>query len=135
MSKNKDRIEKFLTEHGINFTFVPKGIFRKLLRRNGLSNPATAMKVCPCETSRFLHNGKLYKCPIDALHHRFNEKFPDTRKLPESTCVDICNPDLPELIDMLDEPVAMCEYCPENAGSYEWKIDSKPTADNWLDDK
>ena len=135
MSKNKDRSVEFLNEHQIPHTFVPKGIFRKLLRRNGLSNPQTAMKVCPCETSRFLHNGRLYKCPIDALHHRFNEKFPNTRKLPESTYIDIFNSDLPELVDMLDEPVAMCEYCPENAGSYEWKVDSKPTADNWLDDK
>lgn len=134
MMKLKPKISETLESFGIPYTFLPKGIFRTLLRKDpGKSNPVAAMKVCPCQTSRFLRDGNLYKCPVDALHSRFNQKFPNARQLPpEATSIDIFAENFTTLIDLLDEPVEMCAYCPEHPDAFEWKIDSNPVAENWI---
>ena len=133
-TKIKSKLVDIFKTHDIPFLFSePVQTFRTLLRLEpGLSNPETAMRVCPCSFSRYIRDGRLYKCPIDALHPRFNEKFPNAMKLPKNAAsIDIFDPNFTELIDLLDEPVEMCGYCPEKPTQFDWTIDHNPSADNW----
>lgn len=133
MEKSKDQIDKILNEYSISHQFIPKGTFRTILRKeSGLSDPLTALKICGCKGSKILRNGKLYRCPIDALQPRYNEKFPDApRKLPNSTWIDVYNPNFTEMIDLLDEPVEMCQYCVETPGQFEWRNLPNPNSESW----
>lgn len=132
--KIRDKLQTIFQSHGISYVFSPVEKFRTIIRREeGLSNPIAAQSICPCRFSRYIRDGRLYKCPIDALHPRFNQKFPNARQLPpDATSIDIFADNFIELIDMLDEPVEYCSYCPEKPSAFEWKIDANPVAENWI---
>lgn len=106
------------------------GIFITLHSGN---NPKQARKFCagnePC---RFLRDGKIYKCPPDALKYRLVERF-GIEGLPEATSVDLYAPNFPLLLKKLDGNVEMCYWCSEQkTRRIQWEVSNKPKLEDWL---
>ena len=85
------------------------------------------------DNCRFLRDGKLYKCPIDALKFRFEEKF-GIEGLPTATSVDIYSSNFSLLLKMLDGDVEMCSWCSEQVPWLPWEKTNNPKLEDWLAD-
>ena len=63
----------------------------------------------------------------------FAEKF-GIENFPQSAGIDICAPNFPSLIQMLDDNVEMCYWCSEKARQIPWETTNKPKLEDWLAD-
>ena len=97
------------------------------------NDPLKARAVCCNDGCRFLRDGKIYKCPIDALSYRFAEKF-ELKNYPKATGVDIYAENFSSLIEMLDGNVEMCGWCAEKVRKIPWEPTKKTKLEDWLAD-
>ena len=129
-----DRIEETLNKNNIPFVKGPNvETFRTLITLNNNHNPVISMNYCGCTNSRFLRDGKVYKCPVDIMSKRYKETY-KFKNFPESTGIDIFADNFPQLMDRLDDPVEHCFWCNENtpAKRYPWKASGQHTMEEWL---
>lgn len=113
--------------------FLREGIeeFNAFLSLRGGHNPIKSRLVCSSYGCRFFRNGKMYKCPIDALSYKLVEKF-GLKDFPKSTGINISAPNFISLLEELDGDVECCYWCNETARKIQWKTSHKPTLDEWL---
>ena len=110
-----------------------KNEFKVFMRLNSGSIPEKSRAVCINNSCRFLRNGKIYKCPIDALSYRFAEMF-GIENYPHSTGIDIYAENFSLLIKMLDDNVELCHWCSEKVRQISWTPTSNPKLEDWLAD-
>ena len=130
-----DKIKNVLDSNEIKFNFGSNfgdkfGVFLTL---HGGNNPAKSRAVCFNDHCRFLRDGKIYKCPIDALSYRFAEKF-GLKNYPKATGVDLYAQNFSSMLPMLDGDVEMCYWCGEQTRLIPWEPSNKPRLENWLAD-
>ena len=108
------------------------GIFMTLHSDN---NPKQARKFCAGnDICRFLRDGKIYKCPPDALKYRLAERF-GINRLPEATSVDLYASNFSSMLECLDGNVEMCSWCSEQpTRQIPWESTNNPKLEDWLAD-
>ena len=128
-------INEILTSYRIPFWFDEffKDEFVSFLTLHPGNNTAKSRVACGNDVCRFLRNGKIYKCPVDALKYRYEEKF-GIEGLPAATGIDIYAPNFPSLIRMLDGDVEMCGWCAEQHREISWQPTNNPKIEDWLAD-
>ena len=81
-----------------------------------------------------MRDGKIYKCPPDALNYKFMEKF-GIENFPASTGADIYAQNFHFLLQMLEGPIEMCYWCSENkTRRIPWEPTNNPQLEDWLAD-
>lgn len=130
-----DKIKEILTLNKIPFHFndYAQDKFRVFLTLHAGNNPLKARATCWNDECRFLRDGKIYKCPIDALKFRLAEKF-GIKNFPEATGVDLYAENFSLLFSMIYDNVEMCSWCSEQARQIDWRPSNKPKLEDWLAD-
>lgn len=132
-----DKIKSVLTankiRHEVRGSVDDKGGFNVFMTFQGNNNPQKSRAVCCNDGCRFMRNGKIYKCPIDALSYRFAERF-GLKDFPKATGVDLYASNFASLIPMLDANIEMCHWCGEKVRKIPWETSNKPKLEDWLAD-
>ncbi|MBR2518409.1 MAG: radical SAM protein [Selenomonadaceae bacterium] len=111
-----------------------QGNFTVIMSLHGDNDPIKSQQVCINKNCRFLRDGKIYKCPVDALSYRFAEKF-GIENFPESTGVDLYAPNVSDMLSTLDvSPVELCHWCSECVRKIPWDVAGNPKLEDWLAD-
>ena len=130
-----NNIKDILTSNKIAFYIDEffEDYFTSFLTLHPGNNTEKSRVACCKDSCRILRNGKIYKCPVDALKYRFEEHF-GIEGLPAATGIDIYAPNFSALLHMLDGDVEMCGWCAEQQREFPWKPTSKPKLEDWLAD-
>lgn len=133
--KISDKIKAILNSNEIPFYFSNQVIdkFDLVLTLHSENKPEKARAICGNDICRFLRNGKIYKCPLDALSYRFTEKF-GIKNYPKATGIDIYAPNFPALLPMLDGNIELCRWCSEKCRKITWEPTNNPQLEDWLAD-
>ncbi|MBR6713349.1 MAG: hypothetical protein IKI76_10215 [Selenomonadaceae bacterium] len=131
-----DKIKEILHSNKIVFTGLGGRItdkFTVFLTLHSENNPKDSQKNCASSNCRFMRDGKIYKCPIDALSYRIAEKF-NIKNYPRATGIDIYSPNFSLLFPMLSGDVEMCHWCGEKSRQILWEPTNNPKLEDWLTD-
>lgn len=127
-----DKVQEILKNNQIPFNDGKKvEKFLVFLTLHGGHDAEKSRRVCINDTCRFMRDGKIYKCPIDALSYKFAEKF-GLKGFPKSTGVTIGAPNFVSLLEKLNGNVECCYWCNETARVFDWKVSNKPALEEWL---
>ena len=132
--QNIDKIKSVLEANGILYSIgdvIEK--FWVFLTLNGRNDPNKSRTACMSDTCRFLRNGKIYKCPCDALSYKFAERF-NLKNFPAPTSADIYAQNFSSIFDSLDGAVEMCHWCSEQNRKISWEQRNNPELSDWLFD-
>lgn len=132
----KEKIVQTLEDNKIKYVFRQDVLdFGKNIDLQGKANPKEAYKRCRESECHFFRNGKLHKCPFEALgNHLFKHYDVDIRF---DGGADIYDPELSweKLVKALDEePVDACCYCGEEE-RMDWKVEYQPKLEDWVINK
>lgn len=131
-----DRITALLDKNKIFRSLIgPIKTFGVFMTLHDGNNPEQARKYCSGNAiCRFLRDGKIYKCPPDALKYRFAEKF-GIEGLPAATGVDLYSPNFSLGLQMLEGDVEMCSWCSDQkTRRIPWEVVRDPKLEDWLAD-
>lgn len=132
-----DKIKDVCTANRILCTIFPVGDeneFTVIMSLHGDNDPTKSQANCINANCRFLRDGKLYKCPLDALSYRFAEKF-EPENFPASSGVDLYAQNVSAMLSHLDNnPVELCHWCSEHVRKIPWESAGKPKLEDWLAD-
>lgn len=128
-----DKIKEILTLNKIHFQLDEnvQDKFYVFLTLHAGNNPEKTRVVCWNDGCRFLRDGKIYKCPIDALKFRLAERF-GLKNFPAATGVDIYAQNFSLLLPMLDGNVEMCNWCAEQRRLIDWQPSNNSRLEDWL---
>lgn len=127
-----DNITDTLSRNGIKFGITPPvETFKVFMCLSGGHDPRKARAICINDTCRFIRDGKIYKCPVDGLAHRYAEAF-GIEKLPSETGVDLFAKNFLSMLRLLDDNIERCGWCNETARDIPWQAGVKPQAEDWL---
>lgn len=134
-AKMLDKIKNVLDANKIRYqvrkAVEDKGGFNVFMTFSARNNPSKSRAVCCNNTCRFMRNGKIYKCPPDALSYRFAERF-GVKNFPKATGVDLYASNFASLIPMLNDNIEMCHWCSEKVRQIPWETSNKPKLEDWL---
>lgn len=127
--KITDLLEKYQILYSLRWT---KEKFGKNIDLTGTADQYTAVNRCRENRCCFLRDGKIYKCPFEALGNIFFKYY----QLPVrfQGGVDIYNENLDWdvlLNDLYYNPVDACRYCGEEE-KMEWKATNSPLMEDWV---
>lgn len=128
-----NKISDILTAHGIKFIRQrPVSFFSVALTLDGGHDKQLARVACTMDQCRLIRDGKFYKCPFDALIHRYKKTF-NIAELPDSDSgVNIHDENAVRLFDKLDGDIELCGFCNEIARQIPWQISNKPSQEEWI---
>lgn len=132
-SKIINEIVQILEKYNLKYNIRDnKGDFGKNIDLLGRAIPNEAMKHCRESSCHFFRNGKLYKCPFEALGNKFFEHYGQDIRLNGGTDIFDYNLDWGRLAYRLEnEPVAACVYCGEEV-RYTWAVSHNPVMEEWI---
>lgn len=129
----KDKILEILDSQQVTYLFrINKEEFGKNIDLTGTADQKEAVKRCREHICHFLRNGKIYKCPFEALGNKLFEYY--DLEIRFHGGVDIYNDQLDwsVLADTLSSaPVDACRYCgiEEKIG---WGVTNSPVLEDWV---
>ena len=130
--KIADKISDILEKNQIPFNFRPKvTYFNSFLTLRGGHNPIRARAVCHSDVCRFLRDGKIYKCPVDALSFQLVKKF-GIKNFPRAVGVDIYAKNFNLMFEQLNGNVELCFWCNEIVRPVDWQVERKPKLSDWV---
>lgn len=129
----QDVIIHKLSESGVPFSFTKiKNDFGKNINLNGDEVKYTAMRSCREHSCHFFRQGKLYKCPFEALgnqlftYYDIDVHFNGGVDLYEESL------DWNLLVERIEnEPVDACRYCGEEV-RVDWACNQTPVLADWI---
>lgn len=129
----KDNITKILDENEIVYIFRNAvEDFGKNVDLSGKNDIQTSFKRCRENRCHFMRQGKIYKCPFEALGNKLFSHFHVDAKIEGG--IDIYNPDLNwvQVVGSLhNDPVDACRYCGMEE-RIEWRIANNPVIEDWI---
>lgn len=136
----KHKIVSKLDEYNIDYCFEGfeddyVRFFSKNINIDGRSDKVRAMQKCFSVQCQTLSNGKIYKCPFEALGYKFFNYFQIDNYMGECGYnIRENNFDWSKMIeDLKNEPVEACKYCSDNTvENFEWKIEKNPSVTDWI---
>lgn len=136
-SKMIERISEHLKMFDVKY-FIEDNIineFGKTLDMKGTSNPFMAQKACISLGCRNLKDGRIYKCPFEALIDIFAKKycFDEVLKINKGFNIyDNSNDWEIVLKKMLESPVELCKFCSESCEMFKWEVRTNPEKNDWI---
>lgn len=131
--KLKDSIIEILKVHEVDYNFRRDvSDFGKNIDLKGENEPEIAVTRCRENTCHFLRQGRIYKCPFEALGNKFFSHFNLNIRL--SGGVDIYQDDLDWRVvanNLCNKPVDACRYCGKEE-RIEWKNGTEPVIEDWI---
>ncbi len=107
-------------------------IFTKNMKIDVENNPEEAMKVCFSLQCQTLLHGIIYKCPFEALGHKFFEYFGIDRNYIGGYKVRNNILDWKELVNKLNnDAVEACKFCSGNIECFNWSLEQNPQITDW----
>ncbi len=130
-AKIVDEIENKLKGQGIYYDIrAERPAFMAFLGTTGQSDPEISQQRCLNAFCRYVRNGRLYKCPVDALSYKYRERF--GVELPPAEGIDIRSEDFARELVLLDQPVQLCRYCAEEPRAFRWQPAPHPAKEDWF---
>ena len=131
--KIMDKIVSILQTNKIMFQKITGDIetFDVYLTLRSGHNMSKVLVNCNSKYCRFIRNGKIYKCPLDALSFKFAERF-NVKNFPNSVGVDIFSSNYTANLEKLDGAVELCGWCSETFRKIDWKPENHPKITDWL---
>ena len=130
-AKILDKIEERMKNTGLQCRVrAERPAFMAFLGTSGTSDPYQSQKICCNAHCRYIRNGILYKCPLDALSYKYNEKF--GIHFPSSEGIRLGSEDFERQLSLLDQPVQLCRYCTEKPRIFPWSVAVCPAKEDWL---
>lgn len=128
-----EQISKILSENKVIYGATTGQVktFNTFMSLHGGHDPEKARRVCGGNLCRFLRDGKIYKCPIDALSFRFAEHF-GLKGFPASTGIDIFAKNFSSQMEHLDGNIELCTWCNETNRQISWTPENNPAITDWL---
>lgn len=129
----KDKIVDILDKYHIVYIFREDvSEFSKNIDLTGKSDKDEAVRRCHQNKCHFLRNGKIYKCPFEALGNIFFEHFGVNINFEGGTNIYDERLDWEKLIDGLyNMPVDACKYCSKEE-KIVWKVEHNPVIEDWI---
>lgn len=129
----KDKIQEILEKEQVTYIFrINKEEFGKNIDLTGTADQNEAVKRCREHICHFLRNGKIYKCPFEALGNKLFEHYGLDIKLHGG--VDIYDDELDWSVlveDLSNAPVDACRYCGIEE-KIEWGVTNSPSLEDWV---
>lgn len=131
--KMKNVIEDTLKPHQIIYIFREDvNEFGKNIDLSGRADKWEAVRKCRENKCHFLRNGKIYKCPFEALGNVFFEYFGLDIRFNGGTNIYDEQLDWEHLVDKLyHEPIEYCRFC-GNEEKIEWRVANNPVIEDWI---
>ena len=130
-AKMLDKIEARMKDTGVYFHIrAERPTFMAFMGTEGTSDPYISQQVCCNAHCRYIRNGKLYKCPVDALSYKYSERF--GVNLPPSEGVSLVSGQLERELALLEEPIQLCRYCKEEPRVFPWAANPHPAKEDWF---
>lgn len=129
----KDKIVEILQENQISFFLRSnRDDFGKNIDLTGRADKDEAIKRCRESKCQFFRNGKLYKCPFEALGNKLFEHYHLDIRFHGGVNIYDEHLDWAKLAKMLsDYPVDACRYCGEEE-KIRWNITHAPALEDWI---
>ena len=128
----KEQIIESIKPYDISYHFTQKiDKFGKNIVLAGNVNNNYAMEHCREHDCHFFRQGKIYKCPFEALGNKFFEYYNLDIRLQGGT--DIYDEELEwdNLIFLLNNmPVDSCKYCGDEL-CFDWEASNRPIMEDW----
>ena len=130
-AKLLDKIETRMKNTGVECRVrAERPAFMAFLGTSGTSDPHLSQKICCNAHCRYIRNGFLYKCPVDALSYKYNEEF--DIHLPPAEGIRLNSEDFERKLSLLDQPIQLCRYCTEEPRVFPWSVGTHPTKEDWF---
>ena len=130
-SKMLDKIKERMKNTGIYCMIrAERPTFFAYMGTEGTNDPYVSQKVCCNAHCRYVRNGRLYKCPVDALSYKYNETF--GTKLPPAEGISLFSENFERELALLEHPIQLCRYCTEQPRVFPWSANANPTKEDWI---
>ncbi len=134
--KIKEEIQKTLDKADINWRFDNYEIssFGKNLTLEKTHDKNITSINCISNGCIFLRQGKLYKCPLEGLVYKLETSYHIKFDI-EERGINIYTQQeklYEELINLIMNPIEMCQYCSEKMEFFNWEIKNIPDLQDWL---
>ncbi len=129
----KNKIVGILDKEQITYIFrINKVEFGKNIDLTGNADPEKAVKRCRESRCHFLRNGKIYKCPFEALGNRLFEYYSIDISLSGGINIyDECLEWEKMIDDLSHNAVAACRYCGIEE-KITWCATNAPVLEDWV---
>ncbi len=126
-----ERLNKYHIWHQLEDKEIVQ--FSRNLTLEKKHNEALSNNNCFSSSCTFLRNGKLYKCPFDALINDFYLFYKLQRKHDGGISLYQDKDALYKaIINYAFNPVEMCKYCAEVPEMIPWSVETSPVLEDWL---
>lgn len=129
----KDKIVSILEENQVLYAFRGDVLtFGKNIDLQGKSNPEKAFRNCRERACHFFRNGRIYKCPFEALGNQFFTHYDIDIRFNGGFDIYDTSLNWDELVERLDiNAVDACCYCGEEE-RMEWAVENHPKLEDWV---
>lgn len=129
----KDKILEILQNEQITYALrINKEEFGKNIDLTGTADRNEAVKRCRESMCHFLRNGKIYKCPFEALGNKLFEHYNLEIRVHGGVNIYDERLDWNMLVDTLSNaPVDACRYCGVEE-KIEWRVATSPALEDWV---
>lgn len=130
-SKMLDKIKERMKNTGIYCLIrAERPTFFAFLGTEGINDPYVSQEVCCNAHCRYVRNGRLYKCPVDAMSYKYNEAF--GTNLPPAEGISLYSENFERELALLEQPVQLCRYCTEKPRVFSWSANANPKKEDWF---
>ncbi len=128
-----DKISGKLEKNEVSYSFRwTKEKFGKNIDLTGSADKDKAVKSCRESKCHFLREGKIFKCPFEALGNKLFEHYGVPIKFQGGIDIYDKNLDWNKMLnDLYYNPIDSCKYCGEEE-KMEWSATNAPTLDDWV---
>ena len=129
----KDKILQILDKNEVVYTFRDEvKDFGKNIDLLGQNEPQSALRRCRESRCHFMRNGKLYKCPFEALGNKLFTHYNMDIRIEGGIDLYQENLDWKKVVyDLHNNPVDACRYCGKEE-RIEWCIANTPQMEDWI---
>lgn len=129
----KDKIQNILEKSNVIYGLRDDVIeFGKNIDLSGRADKNVAMQRCRQSKCHFFRNGKLYKCPFEALGNKFFQYYEIDVCLEGGIDIYDGNINWERVVSQICEnPVDACRYCGVEE-KVEWSVGNSPQVEDWI---
>lgn len=129
----RDDIVRILNENEVAYVFRNAvEDFGKNIDLSGQNDRQIAVKRCRENRCHFMRQGKIYKCPFEALGNKFFSHFNIDAMIEGGIDIYKEGLDWQQVVNVLhNDPVDACKYCGVEE-RIEWRVASPPVIEDWI---
>ena len=128
MAQKEQYFRNLFTRHKVMYHIEARNYFLHNLKRTGLSDARVSTKNCCMDDCRILYHGRIWHCPLDAMHHLYEKAFNKTFPKGKSQSIE----DFVNDTSYMAEPTEFCKYCAERPKNYPWTCRKEHKESDWI---